>query len=173
MKEYSLEYIAYNNLCYDVGYLNGDHLKFNKTTFLSSLLCITGCNLATSLNNFKDDWVTFGIKAIPAFVMLKETYRMSKDIKERTESTYYLQILCENLEKKGIHINLEDMKNAVFSDDNLLCSIRLNDEMQLSINNDIINYVDSKKQIDITDEVAECCLGEKDLKEYKKNKMTK
>ena len=36
-----------------------------------------------------------------------------------------------------------------------------------------VKYVDSEKNIEITDEVAECCLNDGYLLEYKKNKMRK
>lgn len=175
----SLEEIAYNNLCWDIGYLNGDAKKFNVNMFLASIISIVGTNIATTINDFEDDWVTRTIKMIPLLLMIRQTYNLGKDVRQLQESKRYLQLLCKKLEEKEIHINLKDFKKAVFkpSTFNRTCflqDILLGNEMILTFDKTgEIKYVDNQKSVEITDEVAECCLGESDLLDYKKNKMRK
>lgn len=174
-----LSEIAYNNLCSDICYLNGDNAKFKKEAFISAMLCLTGCNIVTTINDFQDDWVTLGIKMIPLLVMVKQTSNLIKDNREMNQSKFYLQLLCEKLKEKGIQINIEDFKNAVLKKSTIeskrfLGDVLLGNEITLSFDTiGEIKYVDSEKNIEITDEVAECCLGDDNLAEYKKNKMIK
>lgn len=174
MEKKSLEYAAYNNLCWDIENLKGNNKRFNKTIFISSFLCVTGGYLTTKLNDFSDDIISLGMKMVPLLIMVKQAFNLKKDANEKSESTYYMQLLCEKLEEKGIYINLEDFIKATQEESDSLSAILLCEEkMTLSLNDDVISYSDSDKTIDITDEVAEFCLSKKQLSEYKENKMRK
>lgn len=179
MEKEDLNKMAYNNLCYDIGCLNGEKKKFNVHMFWASVISIIGTNAVTAYNDFEDDLITRIIKMIPFLLSIKQIRNLINDIFEVKQSKYYLQLLCEKLEKKEIYINLEDLKKAAFKQSTFdknyfLHDILLGNEMILSFKeNGEVKYVDSEKNIEITDEVAECCLNDGYLLEYKKNKMRK
>lgn len=179
METKELNEIIYNDLCCDIGCLTGERKNFNVHVFLSSIIGVVGVNAATMINDFEDDWVTRTIKLLPLLIMIRQTHKLGKDKIETKQSKYYLQLLCEKLEKKEIYINLENFKKAVFrpSDFNskyFLQDILLGNEMTLSFDKSgEIKYVDSEKNIEITDEVAECYLEKDNLLKYKNNKMRK
>ena len=93
----NLTELAYNNLCWDIGCLNGETKKFNVHMFLASIISVIGANAVTTLNNFEDDWVTRAIKMIPSILIMTQTYKLGKDARQSLESKYYLQLLCEKL----------------------------------------------------------------------------